>query len=314
MSSSQGNSNGNAPSIPVLSGIANGVGMGSPLSGAPTVTPPNQADFQVPNAAQIQQAIQTLHNSQISTDQTGLNQTIGQENQLAQGDMQQLQQGAGTGQSAAAIGSQAGLEQNQNQANASQQNSLGGAANSLGQLRTTQQTQASQNAQTVSAGAQARAGEENAIRQNAQNAISSAMQGTLAGASQRLSAAVATQNLQMQAIQQSTQLAQMQLQSSMNYAKMSQQYQVQQRQDYLHAQMQSIKNMQMLVGGLLQAAGTAGAYGAAQFGKMGAPSAESDDAGGGLSSGQDNANSDMNASSAQTQYADNSYNENPFLK
>ncbi len=265
MSSTQDGSNGNPPSTPVVSGLQSAVGLGSSQQGAPQVTPPNQANFEVPNATQIQQAVQTLQNAQISPDLSGLNQVTGAQSQLAQQDMQQLQQGAQPGQSAAEMGTQTALQNNANTANAATQNTAASAANPLAAARVAGQQQASQNAQTVAAGTAARANEENAIRQNAQNALSAATQGTLAGASQRMQAQIASSNLVQQAIADQTALSMQKLQGSMAYAQMSQQYQLQQRQDYIQSQIQAIKNQQMMVGAILSAAGQAAG---AALGKM----------------------------------------------
>jgi hypothetical protein len=222
----------------------------NPTDGLPKVDPINQANYQVPNAAEIMQAANTLQNAHITVDQTGLSQLVNQQQDIATQQMGQLQNPQ-PGQSAAEIGTQRGIQSTAGQANAATQNSLAAAANPLAAQRTASNAAVQQNVQTAAVGAQARAQESSNIVQNAQSALASATQGTLSGASQRLQAEVATQNLVQQAIADRTQLAQMQLNASMNYAQLSMQYQQQQRNDYLTMKFAAIKNQQMVMGAII---------------------------------------------------------------
>lgn len=260
MNDNSSNPNGSPPSVPGLTGVANAVGLGNPSNGAPGVQAPDRANFNVPGQGEIAQALETLKRANVGVDQTQLQGVLGQQQQLAGQEMQQLQTGQGPGGSAAEMGTETGLQN----AAAQSRGALGGlgaAANPAGAMRQQQQAQAQGQSQAIAQGAQARAGEEAQIANQAQNTLSSLSQGTIAGASQRLQANIAQMNLQQNALRMQMQQTMQQLQAKMSYQELATQVANQNRQDYINSAIASQRNMMILTGAILQAAGGAVAAG-----------------------------------------------------
>ncbi len=221
---------------------------GNPAAGAPTITPPDQQNFQITPPPALSAPVPT-----IGADQSQYNTAL-QGQQTAAKGLQAT--AAGQGPNAAALETQQGV-QSATEQSLGALNSAGAAGSPGAAARAQQGAQASGASKAIGAGATAAANQQVQAQQALGNLQTQMAQGTLQAASQRTQADIAQQNLFQQQVKNQMALAQQQMQGAMSFAAMSQQYKQQQYTNAYTAGIQAQKNMQTLFSTVLQAGGAA---------------------------------------------------------